>query len=374
MIKILQVLASTDRGGAESLLVSHLRYLDQGFHFDFINHMEKKCDYDDEIRSYGCSIYHFPKFRILRIFSYIKAWNDFFILHPVYDVVHVHYFTLAGIILPIARKHGVKVRIAHAHSTKKANVFKRFLFNVFRTRMINSATLLLACSQEAGLNLFQTNNFKVFINAIELVKFFYNEEDRCIIRKELGIKKEEILIGNVGSFRTTQKNHLRIIRIFAKLCEKYRNFKLVLVGDGLLRSKIEENVRELGISNKVIFTGVRNDVSSLMSAMDLFFFPSLFEGLGIVAVEAQTSGLPVIMSTAVPQEASLTDIVTRIDLKEKNDTWVSALHQAASLNHDRTQYQQKIADSGYDVKSNVKILQSIYRNAILEYESCNSKR
>lgn len=364
MIKILQVLASTDRGGAESLLVSHLRYLDKGFHFDFVNHTEKKCDYDDEILSHGCSIYHLPKFRIWGIFSYIKAWNDFFILHPDYDVVHVHYFTLAGIILPIARKHGVKVRIAHAHSTKKANVFKQFLFNLFRTRMINSATLLLACSQEAGLNLFQTNNFMVFINAIELVKFLYNEEDRCIIRKELGIKKEEILIGNVGSFRTTQKNHLRIIRIFAKLCEKYRNFKLVLVGDGLLRSKIEENVRELGISNKVIFTGVRNDVSSLMSAMDVFFLPSLYEGLPVVAIEAQASGVPVVMSTAVSEESSLTDIVTRIDLKEKNDTWVSALHQAASLNHDRTQYHQKIAERGYDVRSNVKFLQAIYLNAL----------
>lgn len=364
MIKILQVLASTDRGGTESLLVSHLRYLDQGFHFDFVNHTEKKCDYDDEILSYGCSIYHLPKFRILRIFSYIKAWNDFFILHPDYDVVHVHYFTLASIILPIARKHGVKVRIAHAHSTKKSNVFKRFLFNVFRTQMINNATLLLACSQEAGQNLFQTNNFKVFINAIESEKFVYNEKDRYIIQKDLGIKKGEVLIGNVGSFRSTQKNHLRIIRIFAKLCEKYGNYKLVLVGDGLLRSKIEENVRELGIWDKVIFTGVRDDVPSLMSAMDLFFFPSLFEGLGIVAVEAQASGLPVVMSTAVPQEASLTDIVIRIDLKEKDDTWVSALHQAANLDNDRTQYQKKIAERGYDVRSNVKLLQAIYLNAL----------
>ena len=364
MIKILQVLASTDRGGTESLLVSHLRYLDQGFHFDFVNHMEKKCDYDDEIRSYGCSIYHFPKFRILRIFSYIKAWNDFFILHPDYDVVHVHYFTLAGIILPIARKHGVKVRIVHAHSTKKADVFKRFSFNLFRTRMIKNSTLLLACSQEAGQNLFQTKNFKVFNNAIESGKFIYNEKDRFIIRKGLGIKKEDILIGNIGSFRTTQKNHLRIIRIFAKLYEKYENYKLVLVGDGLLRSKIEEDVRELGIWDKVIFTGVRDDIPSLMSAMDVFFLPSLYEGLPVVTIEAQASGLPVVMSTAVSEESSLTDIVTRIDLKEKDDTWVSALHQAASLDHDRTLYQKIIAERGYDVRSNVKFLQAIYLNAL----------
>lgn len=374
MIKILQVLASTDRGGTESLLVSHLRYLDQGFHFDFINHMEKKCDYDDEIRSYGCSIYHFPKFRILRIFSYIKAWNDFFILHSDYDVVHVHYFTLAGIILPIARKHGVKVRITHAHSTKKANVLKRFLFNLSRARMIKNSTLLMACSQEAGQNLFQTNNFKLFYNAIESGKFVYNEKDRSIIRKELGIKKDDILIGNIGSFRTTQKNHYRIIRIFTRLCEKYENYKLVLVGDGLLRSKIEEGAKELGISNKVIFTGVRNDVSSLMSAMDVFFLPSLYEGLPVVAIEAQASGLPVVMSTAVSEESSLTDIVTRIDLNEKDDSWTSALHQAAGLDYDRTQYQKVIVDSGYDVKNNVKILQEIYRSEVLEYESCNSKR
>lgn len=346
------------------MLVSHLRYLDQGFHFDFVNHIEKICDYDDEIMSCGCSICHFPKFRIPRFFSYIKAWNDFFMLHPDYDVVHVHYFTLAGIILPIARKHGVKVRIAHAHSAKKANVFKRFLFNLFRTRMVNNATLLLACSQEAGNNLFQTNNFKVFNNAIESGKFVYNEKDRYICRKDLGIKKEEVLIGHVGNFHTTAKNHYRLIQIYAKLCKKYGNYKLVLVGDGLLRSKIAEDVKDLGISDKVIFTGVRNDVSSLMSAMDVFFLPSLYEGLPVVAIEAQASGLPFVMSTAVSEESSLTDIVTRIDLKEKDDTWVSALHQAACFNNDRTQYLKKIAERGYDVRSNVKFLQAIYLNAL----------
>lgn len=364
-IKVLQVFATTDRGGAESMVMSHLHFIDkEKFQIDFINHTQEHCDFDDEIKMMGGKLYHLPRFKIYNIVQYRNAWKTFFEEHPDYDVIHIHYFTLAPIIIPIAKKYGIKIRITHSHNTKRSNIFKGFLLNMFHKRMVEDSTLLLACGEEAGENIFHTTNFKVFNNAIDTNRFQFSEDERIKIREELGISQYDILIGHVGSFRSTQKNHARIVKVFKEIQEKDNRYKLVLVGNGALLPQIKKEVSNLGISNSVIFTGVRSDIPNLMSAFDCFLFPSLFEGLGIVAVEAQATGCPVIASSVVPTEAVLTDIITMVPLKESDNVWGEKIKHALSKEINRTEYHKKVQMAGYEVRDNVNVLESIYQGDI----------
>lgn len=364
-IKVLQVFAKTGRGGAESMVMSHLHFIDkEKFQVDFINHTQEHCDYDDEIKMMGGKLYHLPHFKIYNIVQYRNAWKTFFKEHPDYDVIHIHYFTLAPIIIPIAKEYGIKTRITHSHSTKKNNIFKRILLEIFSKRMVNDSTLLLACGKEAGDNIFQTTNFKVFNNAIDTNKFHFSEDERNKIREELGISLNDILIGHVGSFRSTQKNHARIVKIFKEIHKKNERYKLVLVGNGALLPQIKQEVSNLGISNSVIFTGVRSDIPCLMSAFDVLLFPSLHEGLPVVVVEAQASGCPVVMSTNVTDEVILSDIVTHLNLSEDDGKWGEAVENLLRKSINREEYHKKIQMAGYEVRDNVKILEDIYQGNI----------
>lgn len=368
-IRVLEVFAKTNRGGAESMIMSHYRLINKNaFQLDFVNHTQNRCDYDEEIKNLGGNLYHIPQFKLYNIFSYQKAWHNLFYTHPNYDVIHIHYFTLAGIILPVAKKHGIKVRITHSHTTRKTSLLKRFLFHFTRKIIINDSTLLLACSKEAGINIFKTNNFIVFKNAIDTKLFSFSIQNREKTRQTFNYSDKNIVIGNVGSFRDSIKNQSFIVKIFKGLYEKNNNYRLLLVGDGIMRNQIEKEVEAFGLSDFVIFTGVRNDIPNLLMAMDLFFFPSLYEGLGIVAVEAQASGCPVVMSTTVPNEVSLTDIVTRIRLSDEDEIWLTTIDKMAFIKQERTKYQKIIEKKGYDVRSNIKVLNNIYQDKIISYD------
>ena len=364
-IKVLQVFAKTGRGGAESMVMSHLHFIDkEKFQIDFVNHTQEHCDFDDEIKMMGVKLYHLPRFKIYNIIQYRNAWKTFFKEHPDYDVIHIHYFTLAPIIIPIAKKYGIKIRITHSHNTKRSNIFKGFLLNMFHKRMVEDSTLLLACGKEAGENIFHTTNFKVFNNAIDTNEFKFSEDERNKTREQFGITSDDLLIGHVGSFRDTQKNHARIIKIFKEIHEKDKRYKLVLVGNGALLPQIKKEVSNLGISNSVIFTGVRSDIPNLMSAFDILLFPSLHEGLPVVVVEAQTSGCPVVMSSNVTDEVILTDIVTHLSLTENNEKWGKTVECLSRKAINREEYYKKVQTAGYDVRDNVKILENIYQGDI----------
>ena len=363
MRKILEVYSLTVRGGAETLMINHLKEMDrQEFHVDFVNHTQKKCDYDDEILSLGSHLYHMPKFRIFNVVSYIRAWFKFFKDHPDYDVVHVHYFTLAPIIIPIAKKCGVKTRITHSHAIRKSSLYKRVLLNLFRWLMVNNSTLLLACSKEAGNNIFKVPNYVVFKNAILSNRFAYNPIIRRRVRAELKLKEDVIVIGNVGSFRSRDKNHYFQIDVFDEIHRRNPNSILLLVGDGVLRPMVEQKVKDCHLEESVIFTGLRDHTEDYYQAMDVFLFPSLYEGLGIVAIEAQVSGLPVVMSDQVPNEACISDLVTVCYLNSGIDTWAETLINVAKKSHDRGSYANCAKQAGFDVCENVKILETIYSN------------
>lgn len=363
MRKILEVFSLTVRGGAETLMINHLKEMNkQEFHVDFVNHTQKKCDYDDEILSLGSHLYHMPKFRIFNAVSYIRAWFKFFKDHPDYDVVHVHYFTLAPVIIPIAKKCGVKTRITHSHTNRKSSFHKRFLLNLFRWLMVKYSTLLLACSKDAGDNIFKVPYYVVFKNAIPSNRFAYNPLIRERIRAELRVNKDVLVIGNIGSFRSQQKNHSFQIDVFAEVHRRNSNSVLLLVGDGVLRPTIEQKVKDLHLEESVIFTGLKDHTEDYYQAMDMFLFPSLYEGLPVVAIEAQVSGLPIVMSDKVPNGTCISDLVSVCNLNSGIDTWADTILNIAKKQHDRGSYANCAKLASYDVSENVKILESFYSN------------
>lgn len=362
MIKVLHVVTDMNRGGLETMIMNYYRHIDRNeVQFDFLTHRSYDGDYGEEIKSLGGTIYHLPK---LNPFSakYRRALGIFFDDHPEYKIIHVHQDCMSSVVLKIAKKHKLPVRIAHSHSRSQDKNLKYPIKLFYRHFIAKYATKLFACSEEAGKWMFCGAEFEVFNNAIETEKFLFNEEKRAQVRSLLGIPEDVIVVGHVGRF-SYPKNHNFLVDIFKCVSEKAKS-KLLLVGDGVLRDSIENKVRSLGLEKDVIFTGVRDDVNDLLQAMDVFVFPSNYEGLPVTIVEAQASGLQCIISENVPIECKITDLVSQIRLSNGAETWAEYATEASRC--PRENEYESIKESGYDIEENAKKLLDYYVN---EYRS-----
>ena len=231
--------------------------------------------------------------------------------------------------------------------------------------MIHSTSHFLACSQEAGLNIIGKNtHFDVFKNAIETSKFCYNAQSRSIIRTELAIPANKFVIGHIGSFGNYQKNHLFLLDVFKEVKNIIPHSALVLVGDGAIRKHVENYSRQIGLNGDVIFTGVRDDVPQLLSAFDVFVFPSLNEGLGISAIEAQASGLPCLLSDCVPKEAAITKKVSFMSLDSPKKLWAEKIASFNITETNRIEDNEIIKKAGYDIATNIFILKNYYMSLL----------
>lgn len=361
MERILQILGGLFRGGTESMLMNYYRSIDKTqMQFDFVVHTVERGDYEDEVQNLGGKVFRMPRFNLLNLFQYKRAWNVFFKLHPEYKVIHVHHFLVAGIVLPIAKKHGVQIRIVHSHNTKPPIfILKEKVMWLFHRDLMKYSTQKLACSQAAGEYLYGTEPFIVFNNAIETKKYIYDAKASAAIRTEFGCSENDFVVGHIGSFRTRQKNHSFLVDVFAEIVKLRPQSKLLLVGVGELQYEIAHKVETLGLSDKCVFTGVRSDVPVLLSAMDLFLLPSFFEGLSVVSVEVQASGLPCVASTNVTKESKLTDIFLQYGLEHTPKEWAEfALGIKPSMS--REAYQEIVAAAGYDVSMNLCKLTELY--------------
>lgn len=357
MIRVLHVVTHMNRGGLETMIMNYYRNIDrETVQFDFLVHRENKADYDEEIEQLGGRIYRISRLNPFSI-SYRKELNNFFKEHSEYQIVHVHQDCMSSIILKAAKKNGVKVRIAHSHSSSQDKNIK-YLIKLFYKRLIPQyATDLLACGEKAGKWMFSGAKFQILNNAIEADRYVFNPKKREYMRESLGIKENELLIGHVGRF-SPPKNHEFLIQIFNNIVEK-KNAKLLLIGDGDLRKEIENKVKQLGISDRVIFTGVRSDVFDLMQAMDVFVFPSLYEGLPVTMVEAQAAGLPCVISSNIPKETVIIPgLVDIVDLSDSFDNWGQHICQMVKTNRKDTS--DKIIENGFDIKESAKWLEEFY--------------
>lgn len=322
MIKVLHIVPNMNVGGLETFIMNVYRNIDRNkIQFDFVEHYKDESAYDKEIKSLGGTIYHFTLRNDNNIFKYIKNLNKLFKEHKEYKVIHCHMESIGALVFLIAKFHGIKIRIGHAHTNSVTNnlkgKIKRFTSSFFKY----TTTINLACSDEAGKYLFKNKKFIVIPNGIDFEKFKFNKEKRNELRKKFNLNKE-LVIGHVGRMDDA-KNQLFLIDVFNKYQKYNKNSKLFLVGDGEYKNKIINKIKELNLEDKVVLLGVRSDVNELMSMFDLFAFPSKFEGLGIVLIEAQVNGLKCLASNNIPRNTNISNYIKYISLNE--NSWVNEM-------------------------------------------------
>ena len=347
-IKVAHIIGKWVGGGVESVVINYYRHIDKTkFEFDFI------CDEDstfipyEEIEKMGGKVILVPPYQ--KTFKYIKALKKIF-LEEKYDIVHSHLNTLSLFPLYAAKRAKIAVRIAHSHSTTNKNeVKKNFIKMILKPFSKIYATDYFCCTEHAGRWQFGNKIFdegKVYVlnNAIDLEKFGFNPIIRKNIRNQLNLVDDTLVIGHVGRF-VAQKNQSYLIDLFYEASKINSNMVLILIGTGPDELKIREKVKNLNLSNKVYFLGQKKDIYNYYQAMDVFVFPSLYEGLGMVLIEAQASGLQCIASSYVPECAKVTSCLEFVDLND-NKKFINLMLKKYPLREDKI---EEIRKSGFDI-------------------------
>ena len=364
--RIAHVIGKNAKGGVESVVFNYYKFIDKSkIQFDFIIHNDSPFEIPAEILNLGCKVYKIPPYK--RLYSYIKALTNIF-AQGNYKIVHSHMSTISVFALFAAKKTKIPVRIAHSHVTAgkgRGEFFRNTIKYILRRFSKLYPTHLFSCSEHAGKWLFGKKSFEkgkitVLNNAIDLSGFFFNREFRNKIRNDLGLENK-FVIGNVGRFMP-QKNHAFLVEIFYEAHKKDNDCILLLIGAGELKNQIEEKVKILNIESSVIFLGARDDVNELYQAMDVFVLPSLYEGLGMVVVEAQVAGLPTIVSTEVPAEAKLFDIIEFLSLRDAAKTWAERI--LAKRDFPRVDVSGESYLQRFSIAEQAKKLETIYERLI----------
>ena len=316
--------------------------------------------YDVSYNSLSLDKYNMLK----RQFYHYKALYDI-IKKGRYDVVHINITSYARVLDMItAKKAGAKKRIIHSHSAAERDPLHRKLIRPIRKLYDYSATDFFACSDEAAKHLFskktyKEGNYTVIKNGICVDRYVFSEADRQEVRRELAFHSGGLLIGHVGRL-TEAKNHSFILDVFNEIRKLRPDSKLLLVGEGELRGAIENKVAELGMNDSVILYGSSSNTARLLSAMDVFLFPSIWEGLGISVVEAQCNGLPCYVSERVPEAAIITSNVYQYSIGAGAENWAKSIIGRTT---ERVDERNKITEAGYDIKSTVAAVERYYLTA-----------
>jgi glycosyltransferase involved in cell wall biosynthesis len=350
-----------NRGGLETMLMNYYRQMDRSrIQFDFMVHRSEKGHYDDEILSLGGKIHRMPPIRPGRYRLYFKMLDAFFAGHPEYRVVHAHINENSSFVLRAAKKAGVPYRIAHSHLSDLGLDLKLPFRLYARLSMKDQPNRYFACSKQAGQWLFgrkisRSKEITILNNAVNVEEFKFSERLRREVRDELRAE-DKLVIGHIGRFNK-QKNHDFLIDVFAAVHRKCPDSILVMAGDGHLRSSMEKKAADLGLAPDVRFLGIRSDISRLMQGMDLFLFPSLFEGLPVVLIEAQAAGLRCVVSDSITREADVTGRVDFVSLRESPQVWVDKILASTHEHEDTSELLRK---SGYDTALMAKWLTQYY--------------
>lgn len=365
LIRVLQVTGIMDRGGAETMIMNLYRHVDrEKIQFDFVENSLAPGAFDEEILEMGGRIYYCPHYTGKNHLAYCKWWKDFWRIYANdYPIAHGHIGSTAAIYLSEAKKKGVYT-VAHSHGADSSDFYERIRYKLFSypTRWI--ADSFLACSAQAGLDRYgpavvsDRKRYAIMNNAIDTAVFSFNQITREKIRRELGISDDTRLIGHVGRF-VDLKNHAFLLKVFAELHKYEPHSNLLLIGDGPLRSSLEREAESLGIDARVLFLGLQQDVSSFLQAMDIMVFPSKNEGLPLTLVEAQTSGLPCVISDSIPKDCILCkDLISAMSLNESPAAW--AEHVLARIGEPRRDHSREVASAGFDIRETAKWLEDFY--------------
>ncbi|HEY9770842.1 MAG TPA: glycosyltransferase family 1 protein [Coleofasciculaceae cyanobacterium] len=373
--KILHVVGGMNRGGIETWLMHILRNIDRDrYKMDFLVHTTQPCAYDDEIRALGSRIIPCTPPSV-RWWNYNSNFTQILKQYGSYDIVHSHVHHFSGYILRLAKQSQVPVRIAHSHNdTSSAEAkagWKRKIYLALMERLIaRYATLGLAASHEAAADLFgslwkKDSRWQILYYGLDLTPF-EKPVDSLALHAEFNVPPDAFVIGHVGRFET-QKNHQFILEIAAEVTKQEPKMRLLLIGDGPLRQDIEQKVAQLNLSDRVIFAGLRSDVPQLMLGMiDVFLFPSLYEGLGLVFIEAQAAGITSVLSDVVPKAADVVaPLVKRLSLSNSALSWAEAI---LNLKHEaktaiaRSEALSLVANSQFNLEVCLEQLTKIYQS------------
>lgn len=333
-LKVLQIFGSLNMGGAESRMIDIYRNLDRDIcDFDFLTMLKDDNQYyEAEIEKLGGNIIKIDSPRKSGIFKHIISLYKI-IKRGKYNAVHAHTSYHCGIVAMAAFFAGAKIRISHSRTTgsKQKSKFKRLFLSLGRSLVNIFSTHKFAISKDAGKFLFGKSKFQVIPNAIDVDKYIdVSNEEILSLKEEFKLSKDNFVVGQIGRF-DPMKNHEFTIKWFAEFLKVKPNAILMLVGDGPLRQEIYKQCRTLEIEDKVIFTGVRGDVPKLIHVFDVMIFPSIFEGLGGVVLEAQAAGVPSVVSDNIPRETDLgLDMVNSCSLSASFDEWNDSVFNSLS--------------------------------------------
>ncbi len=357
-IRVLMVVPNMHRAGLETLIMNIYRNIDRSrVQFDFLVHYTTRFDYDDEIETLGGRIYRLGVREDNRFFKYLGDLKRFFRAHPEYRVVHGHMESFGFLYSRAAKRAGVPTIIAHSHNALIEPTLKGRVKSLMNKPWSRYANVLFACSDKAGKFMFGDKPFTVINNGIRCEDFVYDPAVREEMRRELGVE-DKVVIGHIGRFER-QKNHTFLIDLFRTYAETHENACLLLVGEGHLLEDAKAQVEALGLQEKVRFLGVRSDTARLYQAMDLFLLPSLFEGLPVVGVEAQSAGLPMLTSDTVTEELKITDLVEMLPLDAGHDAWCRKMDDMLAGKTRRDTLDEMNA-AGYNIRKTADELQAFY--------------
>ena len=322
-IKVLQIIGSVVGGGVESVVLNYFKYINHNqFRFDFIVDRNPLPYFLESVKTYNSNIYTVTSYKsnilayTYQIYKIVKNGN--------YDIVHSHMSTMSLFPLFAAYFAGANVRILHNHTTtEKGEKIKSILKYMLRPLCKIFATHYCACSEVAARWMYGNRwreKCHIIYDAIEINKFLYDKKIRNIIRGKINVTDDTLVIGNVGRL-VYQKNHKFLINIFSKVLKIHPNSLLILIGDGPLKYDLIKMAKSLNIEDKIFFLGVQSNVNEWLQAIDIFIFPSWYEGLGMAAIEAQINGNYTIMSNYIPKEACISKNSVFLNINDGATMW-----------------------------------------------------
>ena len=365
MIRILHVVPSLNiNSGVMSVIMNYYRNIDHNqIQFDFLFFSVIEPSYEDEIRNLGGRTFCIQR----PTFSHHNQMmlRDFFSKHKgEFFAVHCHPIWTSFVFAKEAKRSGIKHIIQHIHSTryseKKISAIRNKLLITFVTWF---ATDYIACNNEAvmlfGKRLAKSGKVFVLLNAIDVGKYSFSKQSRSSIRDEFNIPDDSLVIGNVGRL-SIEKNQKFIVEVFNELVKKDKDAKLMIVGEGPLHHEIENHIKEIGVQDRVFMTGRRKDIQDILSALDLFIMPSLFEGTPVSALEARSSGLPCLLSDTITKSVNMRGM-RYLSINEKPDRWAEEIENLIEewKTYDRHDYSE-VVRHGYDIHTEAKRLQNYY--------------
>jgi glycosyltransferase involved in cell wall biosynthesis len=372
---ILHIIGAMNRGGVETWLMHVLRHIDRSqFQVDFLVHTGQPAAYDQEIRSLGSAIIPCPYHN--HPLAYASAFKQIIREHGPIHIIHSHVHHYSGYVMRLAFQAGVPGRLAHAHTDtsagdRQASLPRRWYMQLMRSWIHRYATGGLAASQQAAAVLLGADwkndpRFRVLYYSIDFTPF-QGPVDRGAVRAEFGIPADAFVVGHVGRF-SPMKNHALLLDIAAEMAQREPAARLLLVGDGPLRPQNEQQARERGLDDVVIFAGLRSDVPRLLQgAVDAFVMPSFYEGLPVTVIEAQAAGLPYLLSDTITDEVDVVNELAlgRLSPSQPASVWFDQLLRVkdAAPGIDQAGVLAIMKESAFNITSSVRELERIYAAA-----------